>query len=476
MDDLKPSVSPSLLRRLVDLSAGAPLHWWRFLLREWSISQGAFIFMLGFFISAVLGVVRQMLFNAQFGVTLEASAYYVAARLPDTIGALIAGGSLTNALIPVLLNVIRSEGEPGGQRLINLVLTTLLTGTTLAVLLAIIAAPWLVSTILAPGLDAATSQLTATLTRILLLELLLGAVSSVAAAVLVSRNQFLLPALALALRNISLIAGILATMRFPTLGIYGPTIGAFGDGVLTFAILAPGLSQGGFRYRPIWAFGDRNLRQVVRLLIPNGLSAGVNYAGSLVDTAFASLINQGSTIPMLSNAFLLIGLPIRLLGMAIGQAVFPRLSAHAAAGAWRQMRRTLFWSLGVAMGAGVVTTVGLLLFGRLTIRLLFEHGAFDAAAGTLTYTLLVAYALALPAYIGTEILSRSLYALYDTLTPLLTNCLQLAGRVLLIVLLLDSVGVLIIPIAFAVTSSVEMVLLGIVLLHRLQRRIRQEQG
>ena len=123
--------------------------------------------------------------------------------------------------------------------------------------------------------------------------------------------------------------------------------------------------------------------------------------------------------------------------------------------------------------AAVPALLGLVVLGRTTIRILFEHGEFDAAAGSLTYDVLVAYAVALPAYVATEVITRGLIALRDTRTPLLTNTVQLAGRAVLIALLLDRHGAVAIPIAFAVTASVETVALGAVLLTKLRRR---EQG
>ncbi len=106
------------------------------------------------------------------------------------------------------------------------------------------------------------------------------------------------------------------------------------------------------------------------------------------------------------------------------------------------------------------------------MSILFEHGKFDAAAGALTYAVLVPYAVALPAYVATEVIVRGLIALRDTRTPLLTNTAQLAGRAAIIALLLGSIGVLAIPVAFAVTASVETVILGVVLLLKLRHRMR----
>jgi len=113
----------------------------------------------------------------------------------------------------------------------------------------------------------------------------------------------------------------------------------------------------------------------------------------------------------------------------------------------------------------------LLLLGRPTIRILFEHGEYTAAAGDLTYRVLVAYAVALPSYVATEVVTRGLIALRDTRTPLFTNSGQLVLRVLLISLLIDRLGVVSIPVAFAISATLETLILAAVLLSKLRRRL-----
>jgi putative peptidoglycan lipid II flippase len=241
--------------------------------------------------------------------------------------------------------------------------------------------------------------------------------------------------------------------------------------VLQVAILTPGLLAREARVRPRWDPRDARLREVVRLLIPNGLAVGVGYAGFILDTSFASKAGEDAALPAILNAWLLVGLPIALLGQAVGQAAFPRLAAHAAAGEWRAMQTTLLRSLGAAVGLALPGVAGLIVLGRAVIRVLFEHGRFDAAAGSLTYDVLVAYAVALPAYVATELITRGLIALRDTRTPLLTNTAQLLGRAAIVAVFLDAWGVVAIPIAFAATAAAETLLLGTILLLKLHRRM-----
>ena len=469
-------LAPSGIRRRVQVirpSIPRDISRKNWLTREYSISEASFILMASFFLSAALGAVRQILFNAQFGVSQQANAYYAAFRLPDTLFSLIAGGALSSAMIPVLLNARQKEGEASGWRLVSNVLTSLLLVFSILILAVEIFTPALVTRVLAPGFDTQTSNLTVTLTRIMLIQPLILLLGSVATAVLNSRNQFLLTGLSIISHNISLILSILVLKLFPGLGIFAPTAGVIAGAILQTIILSPGLRGEGYSIGFLFDLASQRLREVARLLIPNGASVGVNYAGFIVDTSYATRAVDPAGLAAIYNAFLLVGLPIALLGQAMGQAAFPRLAAEAEAENWGAMRRMLLRSLGAAIGLAIPAVIALLLLGRPTIRVLFEHGEFTRAAGDLTFRVLVAYSIALPAYVATEVITRGLISLRDTRTPLLTNSAQLILRILLISILLPSMGVVSIPAAFAISSTVETLILGTVLFIKLRSRSQQ---
>jgi putative peptidoglycan lipid II flippase len=458
----EPTPMHSLLRRL----RRTPLRDWPLL--ELGVAEASSVYMVAFLFSAALGVLRQMLLNASFGLGAEAAAYYAAFRLPETVALLIAGGALTNALVPVLLRGERLHGnDAGGQaaaiRLVNRALTALLVAFAPLCAIAAVAAPAFVRYLLAPGFDAATQALTAQLTRIMLLEVLLVISEAALAAVLVSRNQVLLPALAIMLRNLTLIGGVLLAIMVPSVGIYGPTIGSILDALIQLLILAPGLRRRG--YRPAFELAPRDpeLRATARLLVPNAVSSIANYAGNIVDTAFASLSGAVAAVGALVNAQLLVGLPIRLLGMAIGQATLPAAAALGLRGDRAALDRLLRRTLLVACGLAALASVGLLALGRPVIALLFERGAFDRAAGDITFQMLAIYALGLPAYVATEIVTRALLARHDARTPMLTNLAQLAMRATLCAALLATLGPVAIPAAFALSSMAEAGVLLLVL-------------
>ena len=166
------------------------------------------------------------------------------------------------------------------------------------------------------------------------------------------------------------------------------------------------------------------------------------------------------------------GLPIALVGQAVGQSAFPRLAAYATERRWTDLRRILIRALGTVLLLAVPALLLLIGLGHRIIHVLFEHGSFGAPAASLTYEVLVSYAIALPAYVATEVLTRGLIALRDTRTPLVTNTVQILGRALFMALLVGSLGALAIPRAFAVMATGETIALAVILALRLRGRMR----
>jgi putative peptidoglycan lipid II flippase len=166
---------------------------------------------MAYIASSMLGVIRQVMFNALFGTGPQATAYYAAFRLPDTLFNLIAGGALTHAFLPIFLSYDTQRGEREAWRLASLVFNVLLVSLTALVLVAEILTPAFVTKLLVPGLQPFEQALTITLTRIMLLHPLILGLGSVVTAMLNSRRQFLRPALSIAIYDLGLLTGLLVT-------------------------------------------------------------------------------------------------------------------------------------------------------------------------------------------------------------------------------------------------------------------------
>lgn len=448
--------------------------------RRFSITEAAFLLMLASLTSKGLGVIRQTLFNTLFGTGPDATAYYAAFQLPDTLFTLIAGGAFTYAFIPVFLSYEKNHGAYEVWRLTSLVLNVLLVGLSLLVFVGELIAPAFVTHVLVPGLPPAQQALTTSLTRIMLLHSLILGGGTVATAVLNSKRQFLLPALSIAIYDVGLIGGLLVTLAVPKVGIYGQTYGLLASAVCQVAVQLPGLRQQGARYTFLWDLRHPGLKDVMHLLLPNILAVGIAASGSILETSFASYLPDKGSIPALHNASLLFALPLTLVGQVVGQALLPHLTTQATHGRYVRMSQTLLNIVGMALAISLPATLLLYIGGQPAIHLLFQHGSFDAHSTMLTSLALLGYAVGLPGLTASALLILSFYALKDARTPLMTNIVTLIVRISLILFLLrvlsGTATIMALPLAASITGTGEALVLGLLLWTRLRAKAKTDRG
>ncbi|RMF48610.1 MAG: murein biosynthesis integral membrane protein MurJ, partial [Anaerolineae bacterium] len=176
-----------------------------------------------FGLDKILALGRQILVARQFGLSYQMDAFNAANNIPDLLSALISGGALGVALIPVLSEYLETRGRADAWRVFSYVLNLafLVTGG-LSILLALFARP-LIAHIIAPGFPADQQALAVSLMRLDLLAILVFSISGLVMAGLQANQHFILPAIAPAMYNGGQIFGILVLA--PRFGIYGLVYG-----------------------------------------------------------------------------------------------------------------------------------------------------------------------------------------------------------------------------------------------------------
>lgn len=449
-------------------------------LRRFSITEAALLLIAAYCTSKGLGAIRQVLFNAVFGVGMEANAYAAAVSFPQTLFDLVAGGALVHAMIPVLLSQEEQRGQREAWRLASLIFNILLITLTVFVLLGELIAPFFVARLLVPGYPPIEQALTASLTRVMLLQTLILGLGTVATAILNSKRQFILPALSIALFDVGIIIGLLCTLAFPKLGIYGPTWGVVGSAIIQAAVMVPGLVKQSFHYSFFWDVRYPALRDVLRLLGPNILAVIIASIGVIVDTAFISYIPERASLAAAKNAQLFFAFPQTLFGGAFGQAALPLLAALALAGRYERLRRVLLKLLVGSLVLSVIASLFLAVAGKTLIRLFFHHGAFGAHAVALTSTALLGYDVALPGVTVAALLAVVFYAMKDAKIPLISVIIGLLVRWTLLFALMHLLTgiyvILTIPLALAGDGLTQTTFLGVLLVTRLRKKVQLDRA
>lgn len=387
-------------------------------------------------LSRIFGFVRDMLIAAFLGAGPLADAFFVAFKLPNLFRRLFAEGAFAAAFVPIFAGSLESDGEQPARQFAEQALSVLTLGALVVVCLFEIAMPWVLRAF-APGFldDPAKFDLTVTLTRITFPYLLFISIVSLLAGVLNSLNRFAAAAATPVLLNISLIGALLIATPYLPSPAHALAWGVFVAGIVQLIWLYVAAVRAGIRLRPVMPTLSPNVRTLFRRALPVAVGAGVYQVSLVIDMVIASLLPSGS-ISYLFYADRVNQLPLGVVGIAVGTALLPLLSRQLRAGedaaASHSQNRAIEFALLLTLPAAVALAV----IAEPIIRVLFERGAFDAAATTATAHALAVYALGLPAYVLVKALAPGFFARADTRTPIVLSCIALAVNLMLNLILM----------------------------------------
>ncbi|MCO6450997.1 MAG: murein biosynthesis integral membrane protein MurJ [Caldilineales bacterium] len=368
-----------------------------------------------FLLAAAAGFLRNIVITRYFTIGPELDAYYAAFKLPDLLFAVVAGGALATAFIPVFADFLAEEDRQGAWRLASAITNLVVLIVAAFAALAALSAPWLVRVLIAPGFDPALQAETAALMRLVLISTILFGISSVESSVLQAFKHFLLPALAAVVYPLGIAMG--ALWLAPTMGVKGLAIGAVVGSVLHLAIKIPGLIHFGFRWYPVLDLRGEAVHRVFVLMGPRVLDLAVFQLTLILTTNLASRLGGGS-VSALEWGWDVMQLPETLIGTAFGLVAFPTMAELAAKHDIGGLRITLGETLRAVIALTVPASLGLIILGPLALEFLYQRGSFDADAIQAIVVALSFFAVGLVGHSCLELVARAFFAQKDTLTPL----------------------------------------------------------
>ncbi len=434
-----------------------------------SLARSSLLVALFFGLDKAIGLARQLLVARQFGVSPELDAFNAANNVPDLLFALISGGALSLAFIPVLTQTLEQEGRDATWRLFSRVANWAFLITAVVSLgLAFAAEPivaWRLG--VAPGFSAAQQALVAQLMRLNLVATLVFSVSGLVISGLQARQHFVLPALAPVLYNVGLIAGVvvfapdhgwqIGLLRLPALGlgiqglVYGVILGA----LFHLAIQVPGLVHYGFRWSASLAWRDERVRRVARLMGPRVLTLGAIQLVFVITDNLASYLPAGA-VSALVYGWVIMQVPETVIGAAIGTVLLPRLAERMA------HDDSAGFTLVVARGVRLVLSFTLptaVVLGALLPTLVPWVFHFDIEGTRMVTAVAQMFMVGLAGHALLEIAARAFYARQDARTPLTASLVNLALFLGLAPFLARGLGVAGIALANSISFTMEALLL-----------------
>lgn len=422
-------------------------------------------------LSSLLGLYRERLLNRayfdSFKVGLD--AYTVAFTVPDFMYVILVSGALSVTFIPVFNQRLSTGNKKSAWQLSTSLINFMALITFIASILIIIFAEPLVR-LIAPGFDESGRSLATSMMRVLAVNPLLFAVSTVIASIQQAIGRFTFYALAPVIYNIGIIIGILFFTDGITIfgwrifdgGIMGVALGVVLGAIMQLVVSSIGLIGLGFDYRFKIFRRNKGFRQVLSLLPARALDQGADYITMLAEINLASRFAYGS-IRSFQQASMLHLMPISLIGVAISTAAFPRMTTRLAQGRpdlfkkdLQSVMRAIVW---LVLPIGVIT-----LFARgYVVNFAFQGG--DRVVANLLGVLAIAIVFRSIYHIA----ARSFYAQQDTRTPLYVSIFAISLNVLLAIWFTMKLDFDVYGLALA--ASIVSVVEALVLFYIMSRRI-----
>ena len=396
-------------------------------------------------LSSLLGFFRDRLLNSAYmpsengalaGYPVGLDAYTAAFMVPDFMFAVLVSGALSVTFIPVFNERWVKGNKQSAWQISSSMINFMALVTMVASVLIIIFADPLMKYLIAPGLSESGHALAVSMMRVIAVNPFIFAIASVIASIQQAVGRFMFCALAPMIYNVGIIIGTVWFTNGINLfgwqifdgGIMGVALGVVLGSFLQLIVSAVGLAGLGFDYNFKIYWRNRGFRKVLSLLPARSVDQGMDYVVSLVEVNLASRLADG-TVRAYQQALTLHLMPINLIGVAISNAAFPKLTEHLGEGRddlfqkdLRSLLRIIFW---MALPVAVV-----IFFTRGYVVHFIRNGGNQLIAGILGC--LVVAILFRTIY---HMAARAFYARQDTKTPLYISIFSISLNIILAIVL-----------------------------------------
>lgn len=383
------------------------------------LARSGVIFSLATALSRILGLAREIVAAALFGISGRINAFEIAFLIPNTVRSLVADSALSSAFVPVFSDLLVKGERKRAWRVASSIFWLMLLGLGGLTALFILIAPWVMEVF---GYGPQHYGVLATgLARILFPLVLILGLTGIVVGILNSYDHFTVPALSPVLWNLIIILGL--GLGVPGTSSHSTRLYIYAASILVatiaqFLLPLPWLRGRDDRLHLVIDVRDPAVRRTFALMVPVTIGLGLININAVIDQLFAThLLNRNLAPAAIVRAFRLYMLPQGMFSVAVATVLFPLLSRHAAREDWDGFRRTVSTGLRLISFLLVPASAAFAVLATPIVRLLYQHAHFTAADTPVVASCLAAFALGLT-FNGTMLmLNRGFFSLQSPWIP-----------------------------------------------------------
>lgn len=413
-------------------------------------------------ISKVLGLGREIVLSYFYGASDISDAYLISYTIPGTLFAFIAVG-ISTGFIPMYSKIKVNQGNRLADIFTNNVITLSLIISTLFSLVVFLF-PTTIVKLFASGFEGETLRIATNFTRVTILGTYFIGLTYIHSSYLRAHNKFIAPALVGIPFNLTIIIFIAVSSSISN--VYLLPMGLLLAMFFQQILLTPFVFKTGQRYKPLLQIKEDNFKEFLYLSVPVIIGVSVNQINTLIDRTLASQLLPGA-ISALNYSNRLIFFVQGLFIMSITTVLFPVISKMAAEKNITGLKRSVSEAIGIVNLLIIPATIGILIFSKEIVQLVFGRGAFDAQDVYITSSALFFYSIGLIGMGYREIVSNAFYSLQDTKTPMVNSGISMVINIILNIILSRYLGIA----GLALATSISTIICSILLFISFKRKI-----
>jgi len=417
------------------------------------VMRSSAIFSAMTLLSRLAGFARDVVISAALGASAgpAADAYNTALNFPNLFRRIFAEGAFAAAFVPAYAKTLKTEGEAVADQVATDALAAVAAVTVVLTIVAQLTMPWLMTVINIGFLDdPARFKLAVILTQITMPYLPCMAIASLLSGVLNARGRFIVSGAYPILLNLIMLAAVIPAQGDQVGAAYAASWGVAVAGVAQAGLCWWAARKAGANIRLTMPKLTPAVKAIIITAIPAAIGNSATQINVFISGNLSSFVAGGRT--WLATADRLYQLPLGLVGVAIGIALLPKLSAAVASQDHGQQQASMDEALALSMALTLPAAAALMAMPYFLIDALFTRGAFLQVDAVNTAQALFQFGWGVPAFVLIRILAPAFFARGDTRRPMAFALVSVAVNAALAIALFN-LGMGIAGIAAAVSAA-----------------------
>lgn len=363
-------------------------------------------------VSKCFGFIRELVMANYFGAGYITDSYVMAQSIP---GILLGGifSAVSTAYMPLFSQIVEKQGNKEGNLFTSYVINLLIILSLIASLIGFFFSDQIVG-FLASGFDEQRAQLTSFYVKITFIYVMFSATAGVLDAYLQYRGKFLTPIISgYALNAMAIFMIIFSAYTSYYYLAFGILLGQIGRLIVVFIAA----KRQAFKYSRSLKF-NQTIKKISVLAIPVFISTYIQQINTFVDKTLASGLQVGS-VSALYYAMLLVTLITGLTSNVFSTIIYPKLSQANALGDNKKISDISSTGVNLVLLVTIPFTFGIFAYGEQVVQIIYERGAFDEIATSLTGSAFLFYGIGLIFIALNDVLIRIYYAIHDMKAPMI---------------------------------------------------------